>query len=309
MLNNFHLAVIVSKYISQPKNLQIKRAPLSKNKQNNMAEEWSEQITKFTETKAEVEYGEEYDINSDKQYFSLQPYNIPAYLQGLNSQNVARKIQVDYNIDKRTIKAFVAFAIDDLGNEILLFQNFTQSQVLSSKKGVKDIISLRQEYDQIDPRHLLIMNNVLTAIYPHDKPNHNKKLVLRNFQHANKILFLEGAYHESSKKDIIKLLNADVISCADKDNIAENCDKSIRRLFIKLKKSKNLEKLSMQKVIEECNNIGLNDVIKNNNIDFPSVSEEKNMIKLLEVLNGNITKSVTNEDRLLLADTKKLASW
>ena len=231
MLNNFHLAVIVSKYISQPKNLEIKRAPISVKKQIDMSREWSDQLVKFTERKIEVEYGEEYDINSDKQYFSLHPYNIPNYLQGLHSGNVVRKIPVDYNIEKGNIKAFVAFARDDSGGEILLFQNFTESQVLSSKKGIKDIISLRREYDEIDPSHLLIMNNILTAIYFHDSIHHNGKLLFRNFQHANKVLFLEVAYYESSRKDILKLLHDNVIICEHKDNIAENCDRFYTKII------------------------------------------------------------------------------
>ena len=84
---------------------------------------------------------------------------------------------------------------------------------------------------------------------------------------------------------------------------------SIRRLFINLKKSKNLDKLSMDKVLIECMNVGLDVEIIDDKIVFPSEEEEEDIEKLLEVLNGNITKGVTDEDDVLLANTKKRARW
>ena len=290
MIKNFYLAAATVDHNEKPDNTTLKLVDLSDGMLDNITKSWNSQYDEFMDEIREIPYTPNYTIESNSlQCFFICPYDLPDWLDIWNTGN-AMHIQEEFNIDNNTIKCFVGITQDDTGEEILLFQNFTRSKLITPDRF---LFRLRDQYTGVDTENCLMLDYKLTSVY---FPK-NKKLLFRSYLYTNSFLPLHKHYQEASETDIIDMLSRRIFYCPDKYAIANNCSKTIRRYFSRLKNSDILNIITSNDVGSIRNagieyNIAVD--VKDGQIIFPNQDEE--IEKLLKLLNQDVFKtSITGE--------------
>ncbi|MCA8919016.1 MAG: hypothetical protein KDB32_08050, partial [Planctomycetes bacterium] len=122
MLENFQLAAIVR----QHGEVQLLRVPLLQALQTELADSWSDQYDDFVDDTEHIEFDAGYNPEQHE-LFVLEDYQPPEWLAGEDSTTAPDFDSIaDLEEDDLTsIKGLAAFARDDEGDEVVLFQNFT----------------------------------------------------------------------------------------------------------------------------------------------------------------------------------------
>lgn len=290
MLENFHLATII-KQGAQTYMLQI---PLHQALQNSLAEDWQGQYEAFVDEIDEIDFNVGYQPEEHER-FCLFDYQLPEWIAKENSQTIANLHTINKNeASLDSIKGTVAFARNDQGKELVLFQNFTPSQVIRPSK----FLFLEAGTYKSIKRPGLTLGDRLSAIYQRAEC----KLLFHKFRAVNTFLPLSDFYKEASEQEIREVLEHERLAAEDPDALATSANQWSRKRFAMLKDSGVLDQFSAREIKSRSKGYDVSIRISNGKIVFPS--DKLSAKKLLQFLNeelfrGAITKTLyeTNSKR------------
>ena len=293
MLENFHLAAIITKG-AQMRMLQIPlhqalQEYLAESRQTQLQEYLAEsrknQYDTFVEDIREIDFNIGYKLD-EGECFRLSDYELPAWIAEENSETIRNFDAIGTNetlID--SIKGMVAFALNDQGEELMLFQNFTHSQVI--RPGLS-LLMHNQTYKTIEHPGLTL-DRKLSAVY---LPTEGK-LLFRSFRTVNTFLPLADFYKEASEQEIREVLGHELLAPQDADALAEGANQWFRKRFAMLRDSGVLDEYSAIQIEERSNGYDVEIGISQDKIVFPA--DKPAAKKLLQFLNEEIFRGPITE--------------
>lgn len=281
MLENFHIAVIVR----QGAEVRLFQIPLHRALQYSLAESWQIQYAKFVENIQEIAFNAGY-IPEDHECFYLENFTLPPWLKKESSQTVPEFDTISSNealID--SIKGTVAFARNYQGEELMLFQNFTRSQVIRPGR----FLLLQHDTYESNEHPGLTLNEKLSAVYlPAES-----KLLFRSFRNVNTFLPLADFYKETSDREIREILNHNLLAPEDPDATATSATQWFRKRFAMLRDSRVLDQYSAKQIEARSNGYDVEIHISQDKIVFPT--DKPAAKKILQFLNEEIFRGPITE--------------
>ena len=238
MFENFHLAAI-SKQKSQMRLLQI---PLHQALQDSLSQSWGTQYKSFVENIEEIDFDPGYQPD-EHQRFGIDEFELPGWLVEENSQTIHELEVITRNeelID--SVKGIVAFARNEQSEELMLFQNFTRSQVI---RPGRFLLLQHDTYKGIEHPGLTLADK-LSAVYS----SVDKKLFFHNLRTVNTYLPISDFYEEASEEQIREVLKHDLLAPEDPDAIAVGANQWFRKRFAMLKASGVLDNYTAKEIQE-----------------------------------------------------------
>lgn len=290
MLNNFQLAVIAKKNGQT----QLYQIPLHQALQETLAESWQLQYESFVDDIQEIDFDAGYNPE-DHERFKLVAYELPAWLQAENSQTVATLDSISQHEDIiDSIKGIAAFARNEQGEELILFQNFSRSHVIRPGQ----FLFLQNDTYETANRPGLTLDGKLSAVYL----KLEQKLLFHNFRTTNTFLPLADFYEDASENEIREVLNHDLLAAEDAEALSVDANQWFRKRFAMLKDSKILDNYTAKQIKAHSKGYEIEIQIKNNKIVFPADKPAaKRLLQFLneELFRGPITETLyeTNSKR------------
>ena len=281
MLENFHLAAII-KQGAQTRMLQI---PLHQALQNSLAGDWQYQYDIFRDGINEIDFDAGYQPE-DHECFCLADYELPDWLAKENSQTIVNLNTISNNeelID--SIKGTVAFARNDQGEELMLFQNFTRSQVIRPHR----FLFLESGTYKSKKHPGLTLGEKLSAAYLCAE----RKLMFRSFRTVNTFLPLADFYKEASEQEIREILNHKLLAPEDANALATGANQWFRKRFTMLKDSGVLDRFSAKDIKSRSKGYDVSIQILKGKIVFPP--DKPVAKKLLQFLNEELFRGAITE--------------
>lgn len=290
MLDNFQLAAIVK----QGGQIRLLRVPLHQGLQQTLAETWETQYDAFVDDVQEIAFNAGYQPEQHER-FCLQDYDLPEWLADGNSQSVADFDPINNNealVD--SIKGIVAFARDEDGNELMLFQNFSRSHVIHPGR----FLFLQNNTYETTERPGLTLDGKLSAVYLRA----DDKLLFHSFRTVNTFLPLAEFYEEASEHEIREVLEHDLLAPEDMDAIATNSNQWLRKRFAMLRDSGVLDQYTARQIQQRSRGYDVDIHTSRGKIVFPAdKSAAKKLLQFLneELFRGPITETLyeTNSKR------------
>lgn len=285
MLSNFHLTALFNDHGT----VTLRRINLSQDLQRAMAQGWSAQLDSFLEDVQEIDFNAGYKPESNER-FRLNDFSLPAGISGHNSTTVQTLEGIESTQEAIShARAVVAFARDTQRREVVLFQTFTKSHVISPGR----FLFLDGDTYVSSERPCLTLGNQLAAIYS----PHNSKLLFQNFRAANAFLALADTYQEASADEIRRILSHRRLAPVDAEALATQSSQWSRTRFAMLRDSRVLDSHTPQDIQQRSEGLDINiQVTKragHDQIVFPADKVEAK--KLLQFLNEEIYKGAITE--------------
>ena len=259
--------------------------PLRQELQQNLANNWNNQYNKFLDKVEELDFTLGYELEG-KQLFRLCSRELSDWLANQNVNTIPKLNSGNEKELIDLIQGIIAFARDDNNEDILLFQNFTPSQVIRSNK----LMFIQEDrYDELRRPALTLANNLSAVYLPKEE-----KLLFRSFRNIKTFLPLSEFYYEASEEDILKVLSHELFECQDKNVLVNNSTQWIRKRFAMLKETNILDRLSVTQIETKAREHNVRIQVENDKIVFPTDKDE--VKKLLQLLNEEIFQgALTNE--------------
>lgn len=281
MLRNFHIAAL-AKAKSRP---QLFHIPLHQSLQSLLSETWSQQLDEFVGNIEEIDLDMGY-TPSEHERFRLADFALSEPLAGVDSLNVQNVGSVTEHEDTMaSISAIVAFCQDNKKNELLLFQNFTRSDVIQPGQ----FLFLKADTYESATRPGLTLDNKLSAVFNVK----GKKLLFQNFRIANTFLPLADSYEEASEEEIGKILKHKSLAPEDTKALAAGANQWFRKRFAMLRDSGVLNKYTPKQIKTRSKGYDVDIAIKDGKIVFPAESTAAK--KLLQFLNEELYRGPITE--------------
>ena len=231
-----------------------------------------------------------------KQLFRLYSRELSDWLANQNV-NTIPKLNSDNEEELIDLtQGIVAFARDDNNNDILLFQNFTSSQIIRSHRL---LFIQNDRYDELRRPAITLVNKLSAVYFPKEE-----KFLFRSFRNVNTFLPLSDIYYEASEEDILEVLSHKLFECPDKKVLVNNSTQWIRKRFAMLKDSETLDDYSVAQIETRAKKYNVEIHVENNKIVFPTDNAEAK--KLLQLLNEEIFQGALTDD-LYETNSKKKA--
>lgn len=283
MLKNFQLAAIAA----DDAKMRFLHIPLHQALQKSLAESWQAQYEMFMNGIQEIDFNAGY-MPEEHERFCLKQYQLPEFLNGENGQTVSKldSISADDNVVD-SIKGIVAFARDEHGAELMLFQHFSRSNVI---RPGRFLFLKNDTYESVE-RPGITLEWKLSAIYFAGQ----NKLLFQNFRMTNTFLPLSDFYKEASEHEIREVLNHDCVSAEDPEALAVGANQWFRKRFAMLKDSGTLDKYTAKQIKAHANGYEIEIRVKNNKIVFPAnKAAAKRLLQFLneELFRGAITETL-----------------
>lgn len=292
MLNNFHLAAIVK----QDGGIRLLHLPLHQELQQTLSDTWSHQYVAFMNGKTEVDFNAGYQPEEHEQ-FSLANFELPGLLLGQNSQTIETLDAVtDNDALLSSSKGIVGFARDEIGAEIILFQNFSRSHVIQPGR----FLFLNNDTYETTSRPALALDSKLSAAY---FPA-TQKLLFHNFRTVNTFLPLADYYKEASEHEIKEVLNHESLAPEDADVLATDANQWFRKRFAMLRDSGVLNEYSPKQIQVRSKGYDVEIHISKGKIVFPA--DKPAAKKLLQFLNEELFRGAIT-DKLFETNSKREA--
>jgi hypothetical protein len=292
MLENFQLAAI----IRQGGQTRLLRIPLHQALQDTLAASWQEQYDAFVTDAEEIGFNAGYQPEEHER-FRLKAYEPPEWLAGENSQSVPALDAItndDALLD--AAKGIVAFARNDDGEEVMLFQNFSRSHVIRPGR----FLFLQNNTYETTQRPGLTLDSKLSALYlPADR-----KLLFHNFRTVNTFLPLADFYEEASEQQIKEVLGHKLLASEDADALATDANQWFRKRFAMLRDSGVLDEYSAKAIQARSKGYDVAIKISKGKIVFPA--EKAAAKKLLQFLNEELFRGAITE-KLFETNSKREA--
>lgn len=290
MFENLQLTAIAR----QGSETRLFRIPLHQTLQNTLAQTWQIQYAAFVEGVQEIDFNAGYKPEAHER-FCLQDYEPPDWLRDENCQSVADldAITNDDNLLNAT-KGIVAFAREDNGTDLILFQNFSRSHVIHPGR----FLFLQNNTYETTRHPGLTLDNKLSAVYlPADR-----RLLFHNFRTVNTFLPLVNFYEEASEEEIREVLGHERLAAEDIAALAEGSNQWFRKRFAMLRDSGVLDEYTPRQIQQRARGYDVEIHLSRGRIVFPS--DKASAKKLLQFLNeelflGAITETLyeTNSKR------------
>lgn len=290
MLENFQLAAIV-KAGGQTRLLQI---PLHQELQDTLAQQWQAQYESFIDDVEEIAFDAGYTPEAHER-LRLDDYELPEWLAAENSLTASNLDPISANealID--SISGIVAFARNEQGEELMLFQNFSRSHVIKPGK----FLFLRDDTYETAQRPGLTLGTKLTALYLPAQ----RKLLFHNFRMTNTFLPLVDFYEEASEQEIREVLNHERFAPENPDALAVGASQWFRKRFALLHRSGILENYTANQIAEHAAGYEVDIQLDDDKIVFPADKPSAKRLLLFlneELFRGPITEKLyeTNSKR------------
>ena len=290
MLENFQLAVIAKK----SRQTRLYQIPLHQALQDTLAASWEVQCEAFVSDIDEIEFDAGYNPEEHER-FGLDEYELPEWLQGENSQTVPNLDPISQHEDHIDfIKGIVAFARNDQGQELILFQNFSRSHVIRPGQ----FLFLKNNTYETAQRPGLTLDGKLSAVYLREE----QKLLFHNFRSTNTFLPLVDFYEDASENEIREVLGHDLLAPEDAEALSVEANQWFRKRFAMLKDSGILDNYTARQIKAHSKGFEIEIMIKSNKIVFPADKPAaKRLLQFLneELYRGPITETLyeTNSKR------------
>ena len=261
------------------------RIPLRQELQQNLANNWNTQYSKFLDRMEELDFTLGWELER-KQLFRLCSRELSDWLA---SQNVNTIPKLNSDNERELIdfiQGIVGFARDDSNENVLLFQNFTPSQVIRSNKLM---FIQGDRYDELRRPALTLANNLSAVYLPKEE-----KLLFRSFRNVNTFLLLSDIYHEASEEDIMDILSHTLFECSDKNTLVNNSTQWMRKRFAMLKDSRILDDYSGTRIERRARRYNVEIQVVNGKIIFPTDNAKAK--KLLQLLNEEIFQGALTDE-------------
>lgn len=283
MLENFHLAAIVRRGDV----VRLYQIPLHQRLQTTLSESWQTQLDAFMVDILEIDFDAGY-TPEDRECFRLNNFELPAWLNGQNSQTVVRldSISRDENV-LRAITGLAAFARNDRREELILFQNFSRGHIVQPGRF---LFLTGDTYETV--RHPgLALGDKLSAIYSAT----DAKLLFHNFRIANTFLPLAEFYQEASAEDIREVLGHERLVAENAESSVAGANQWFRKRFAMLKESGILDVYTAKQIKAHAKGYGVDVNVRNDCVVFPA---DKGAAKrLLQFLNEELFLGAITEKR------------
>lgn len=290
MLRNFQLAAI----IRHGNETELRHIPLHQELQETLARTWQEQYDKFVEGIHEVHFNAGYQPEAHER-FCLTDYELPEWITDENSLTAGNLHEIT-NDDEllNATKGIVAFARDDHGQELMLFQNFTRSHVIQPGR----FIFLRHDTYETTTRPGLTLDKKLSAVYRLAEG----KLLFHSFRMTNTFLPLAEFYEEASEQEIREILSHDKLAPEDTNALATDTNQWFRKRFAMLRDSGILDRFSSRQIQQRSHGYDVEIRTSHGKIVFPADrAAAKKLLQFLneELFRGPITETIyeTNSKR------------
>lgn len=281
MLHNFQLAAIVR----QGHETRLRRIPLHRELQDTLTVAWSGQLDAFMEGAHEIDFDAGYQPEEHER-FHLDEFELPRWLQAVDSLTAANldEAPLDADVLEHT-KGIVAFARDDAGRELMLFQNFSRSHVIRPGR----FLFLENNTYQSARSPGLTLDDRLSAVFVAE----DQKLLFSNFRTVNTFLPLADLYAEASEQQIREVLAHERLVAEDADSLATGANQWFRKRFAMLRDSRVLEEFTPRQIQARSRGFDVDIHLRNERIVFPA--DRAAAKKLLQFLNEEIYRGPITE--------------
>ncbi|MCO5096941.1 MAG: hypothetical protein M9884_05640 [Rhodocyclaceae bacterium] len=290
MLENFQLAVIIGRGAKT----QLLRVPLHQALQDSLAVSWQEQFDAFIAVAHEIDFDPGYLPESDER-FRLKDYVLPDWLKDENSQTIQNLDSIGEHEElMESIKGVVGFARDDHGDEVILFQNFSRSHVISPGR----FLFLQNNTYKSTSSTGLTLDHKLGALFR----TNQSVLLFHNFRMTNSFLPLADYFEEASEQEIRAVLDHELLVPEDPDALAVDAPQWFRKRFAMLKNSGILDEYTAQQIADHSAGYEVAVQLNGDRIIFPAdKAAAKRLLQFLneELFRGAITETLyeTNSKR------------
>ena len=292
MLENFQLAAL-SIAGRQKRLLQI---PLHQHLQDALTESWQEQCNAFVANIDEINFDPGYHPEEHER-FRIEGYKLPDWLQGESSQTIQHLAPINQNenlVD--SIKSIAAFANNEQGEELILFQSFSRSHVIRPGQ----FLLLRNNTYQSEQRPGLTLGGKLSAMYLATK----NKLLFQNFRAVNTFLPLADFYEDASEQEIRDILAHELFDAENPDSLAKDSNQWFRKRFAMLRDSGIRDEYTAQQITDHSIGYDIDIVLTDDKIVFPA--EKAAAKRLLQFLNEELFRGAIT-DTLYETNSKREA--
>lgn len=282
MLENFQLTAIL---VTTGGQSQLLRFPLHQELQNTLAESWQTQYDEFVNDVDVIDFDAGYNPEKHER-FRLLDYELPDGLAKKNSQTVQ---DLDPISDREEllgyIKGIAAFARNEQGEEVTLFQNFSRSHVIRPGR----FLFLQNDTYKTAQHPGLTLDSKLSALYL----SADRKLLFSNFRTVNTFLPLAEFYQEASENQIREVLNHDRLAPEEPDKLSVEANQWFRKRFAMLRDSRILDLYTAQQIADHSTGYEIDIKLDGDRIVFPS--EKTAAKRLLQFLNEEIFRGAITE--------------
>ena len=261
------------------------RIPLRQELQQNLANNWNTQYNKFLDKMEELDFTLGWELER-KQLFRLCSRELSNWLA---SQNVNAIPKLNAGNERELIdfiQGIVGFAQDDSNENVLLFQNFTPSQVIRSNKLM---FIQGDRYGELKGPAITLANNLSAVYLPKEE-----KLLFRSIRNVKTFLPLSDIYYEASEEDIREVLSHELFECADREILVNDSTQWMRKRFAMLKDSRVLDELCTTQIKTRAIQYNVGVQVENDKIVFPTDKDE--VKKLLQLLNEEIFQGALTDE-------------
>lgn len=294
MLKDFQLAALVK----TSDQWRLLRIPLHQNLQNLLAANWQQQYEAFTIDTKEIAFDAGYTLE-DNERFRVKGYTLPESLQaeaGVQMRNLD-SIKGHENLIE-SIKAVIAFARDEYGDELMLAQSFSHSHVIQPGRFL-----FLQNDTYETPKHTgLTLGTRLTVAYNVK----TRKLLFENFRNTNIFLPLTDFIAEASDHDIREVLSHSLLKPQDIEATTATANQWFRKRFAMLKASKILDEYTAAQLVKRSKGYEVELKVEKGRIVFPADKQvAKRLLQFLneEIFRGPITEKLYETNSKREADT------
>jgi hypothetical protein len=290
MLENLQLAAIVK----TGGELRLLRIPLHQELQTTLADRWGEQYAAFLDNITEVDFDAGYNPEKDERY-RLNEYKLPDWLRNESSLTIQDLDAISTSekyID--SIRSIVAFARNDQGQELILFQKFSRSHVIEPGGF---LFLDNDTYATVQGPGLTLDDKLSALYFPAQRI-----LLFHNFRITNSFLPLADFYEEASEQEIREVLKHERLAPEDTEALAVDASQWFRKRFAMLEDSAILDKYSAKQIQADSKGYGVDVHLKGNRMVFPAdKAAAKRLLQFLneELYRGPITETLyeTNSKR------------
>ena len=290
MLDNLHLVAIARNGTRN----SLFHIPLHQGLQDQLALEFSAQRDAFMDHIDEVVFDAGY-TPEEHEKFKLEDYVLPDWLLNESSLTVSDLESVSLHEDQiETIKGIAAFARDEGGAEVILFQNFSRSHVIRPGR----FLFLQEDTYESASRPGLTLGSKFDAVFwPSER-----KLLFGSFRITNSFLPLIDYYAEASEQEIRNILAEHLFAPEDVDALAVGASQWFRKHFAMLRDSGIIGRYTAEQIHARSEGYEIDISVVNGRIAFPSDRfAAKRLLQFLneEIYRGAITDTLyeTNSKR------------
>lgn len=283
-LQNFHLVAI----FIEAAELTLRRFPLHRTLQDSLAAEWQRQFDDFLDGARLIAFDAGYTPESDE-VFEIDDFEAPAWLTARTSLNATELDSiVGHESDFPKLGCVVAFARNARREEVVLFQNFVPSHLISPGKF---FFQANGTYITNEKPGLTLGQKLSAVYYPG-----TRKLLFKNFRATNTFLPLANYFCEASGEEIRQILNHRIFapeSTISVDALATNPPQWFRKRFAMLRASGLLDGYTAEQIRDRSPGYDIEVKVERNKIVFPA--DRTAAKKLLQFLNEEIFRGAITE--------------